>query len=255
MARDDAQQGFDGAADAYVHARPAYPDVAVTALIEQFGLTRGAHVVDLGAGTGILSRQLAAHEFIVTAIEPGATMRAAMNDVAGIVARDAVAERTGLADGCADAVVAATAWHWFDAAATIREARRLLEPGTGGLGLIWNDYDVSVPWVRDYAGIADRRRPSTTPSAISGRWRDFFDGLEGWTPLVDERFPNPRSTTPAGLVDRLLSSSAIARLSEPEQAVARREVTALLRDYRLDERAQITLPYVTTVYWTRPLSS
>lgn len=180
-------------------------------------------------------------------------MRAAMDHVPGLATQDAVAARTGLVDGCADAVVAATAWHWFDAAATIREVGRLLKPGVGGLGLVWNDYDVSVRWVAAYAGIADRRRPASTPSARSGLWREFFDGLEGWTPLADERFANPLQTTPIGLVDRLLSSSAIARLSEPEQAVARAEVAALLRDFGLAGASELELPYVTTMCWTRPL--
>ncbi|HEY8787653.1 MAG TPA: methyltransferase domain-containing protein [Actinopolymorphaceae bacterium] len=220
--------------------------------MDQFGLSRGSHVVDLGAGTGIFSRQLASHGLNVTAVEPVSAMRAGMVDVAGLVARDAVAERTGLPDRCADAVVAATAWHWFDAAATISEVHRLLRPGAGGLGLAWNDYDVSVPWVAAYAGVADRRRPSTTPSARSGLWREFFDCLDGWTPLSDERFANPLSTTPDGLVDRLLSSSAIARLPAKEQAVARSEVAALLRDSGLGDAVELTLPYVTTVSWTRP---
>lgn len=255
MARDDAQRGFDRGAQAYVRSRPAYPDAAVTSLMDQFELSRGAHVVDLGAGTGIFSRQLASHGLAVTAIEPVSAMRAGMVDVPGLVARDAVAERTGLPDGCADAVVAATAWHWFDAAATIREVHRLLKPGVGGFGLVWNDYDVSVPWVSAYAYIADRRRESTSPSARSGRWREFFDGRDGWTPLSEVRFANPLSTTPGGLVDRLLSSSAIARLPKAEQEVARSEVAALLRDSGLEGVVDLTLPYVTTICWTRPQRS
>jgi SAM-dependent methyltransferase len=254
MARDDAQEGFHSGAQAYVRARPAYPDVAVTSLMNRLELAAGGHVVDLGAGTGIFSRQLVSHGVLVTAVEPVPAMRAEMSRVPGLVVHNAVAERTGLPDGCADAVVAATAWHWFDAAATIREVRRLLKPGAGGLGLVWNDYDVSVPWVGAYAGIADRRRPATTPSARSGLWREFFDALDGWAPLTDERFANPLSTTSAGLVDRLLSSSAIARLPAPEQAVARAEVVALLEDCGLDDAESITLPYVTTICWTRPAS-
>jgi SAM-dependent methyltransferase len=255
VARDDARLGFDNSAIAYVRARPAYPDEAISSLMEELGLRPGAHVVDLGAGTGIVSSQLAARGLNVTAVEPVPTMRASIPESKCLLAHDGVAERTGLPDGCADAVVAATAWHWFDAPATIGEVQRLLKPGAGGLGLLWNDYDVSVPWVAAYAEIADRRRPSSTPSARSGAWRGFFDGLAGWTPLARRGFANPLSTSPAGLADRLLSSSAIARLPAAEQAVARAELAALLRDHGLDDVAGITLPYLTTIYWTRPQRS
>lgn len=56
MAREDARQGFGNGALAYVRARPAYPDVAVTSLMNRLDLAPGARVVDLGAGTGIFSR-------------------------------------------------------------------------------------------------------------------------------------------------------------------------------------------------------
>lgn len=239
------------------------------------GLASGGHVVDLGAGTGAFSRLLANHGFEVTAVEPSAAMRAHItgsdvsgpdsgadsgSDVSGselagpgrVTPHAGEAEATGLREGCADAVVAATAWHWFDAARAIQEVRRLLRPGSGGLGLLWNLYDESVEWVAEFADITYRRRPAGSPSARDGAWRGFFDGLTGWSPLREARLPNPQTTTPERLVDRLMSSSAVANLPAAGQEDVRDEAWALLRRHGLAERSQVVLPYVTAVYWTRP---
>lgn len=262
MSNQSAGRGFDSVADAYRRSRPAYPDASVAALVSGLGLASGGHVVDLGAGTGVFSRQLAGRGFDVTAVEPSAAMRAhiagsnsAGSNVVGsgrVTAHAGKAEATGLPDGCADAVVAATAWHWFDAARAIQEVRRLLRPGMGGLGLVWNLYDESVAWVAEFADISYRRRPASSPSARDGAWRGFFDGLTDWSPLQEARFPNPQTTTPERLVDRLMSSSAVANLPPVKQDDVRDEAWALLRRNGLAAQSQVVLPYVTAVYWTRP---
>ena len=254
MARDEAERGFDAGADAYRSARPTYPEAAVSALIGHLGLVSGQHVVELGAGTGIFSRALAERGLLVSAVEPVAAMRYKTAGHPGVTFHDGLAERTGLPEGCADAVVAATAWHWFDAPAAIREVRRLLAQGAG-LGLVWNGYDESVPWVAAYAGIADRRRASTSPSARSGQWREFFLDLDGWAPLKKATLPNPWPTSAPGLVDRLLSSSAIAQLSAHEQEQARAELDVVLREHGLARADEVTLPYETSIYWTKPLTA
>ncbi len=209
-------------------------------------------MVDLGAGTGIFSHQLAAEGLYVTAVEPSASMRAriAVSDLTQPHSGDA--ESTGLPTACADAVVAATAWHWFDARRTIVEVRRLLKPGRGGLGLLWNLYDESVGWVAEFAALSYRRRREDSPSARDGAWRTFFDGLAGWEPLQEAHFANPHTTTPGQLVDRLLSSSAVANLATIERDGIRDEAWALLRRRGLDTQPRLILPYVTTVCWTKP---
>lgn len=238
---------FADAASPYRQSRPRYAEAAIDALTTELGIGPGKRVVDLGAGTGILSRQLASRGLHVTAVEPEPAMRA---ELEGVTAVAGTAESTGLPDRCADAVVAGTAWHWFDAPAAAREVRRLLAGPTNGLGLLWNDYDETVDWVAAYGGIARDRRASSSPSAQSGSWRETFGDVEGWEPLREARFPNPWPTTRQGLVDRLLSSSAISGLPQDERENALRELDALVDRFGLQD--ELVLPYVTSFYWSFP---
>ncbi|WP_258934881.1 class I SAM-dependent methyltransferase [Nesterenkonia pannonica] len=88
--------------------------------------------MDLGAGTGILSRQLLAAGARVTAVEPSVSMTAVMAQRAGtwpLTVVNAPAEETGLVGASFDVVAAAQAWHWFDPLRAQQEAARLLRPG------------------------------------------------------------------------------------------------------------------------------
>ncbi len=252
MAHDIAARGYDREAGTYARSRPSYPDTAVTHLCAQLGLTPGDSVVEFGAGTGIFTRLLLARGLSVTAVEPVAGMRRKLAEIHGLAGiSTGSAESTGLPAVSADAVVAATAWHWFDAARAIAEVRRLLRP-PGALGLIWNEYDRSVPWVAELADISNRRRPADAPGASSDAWRAFFDELDGWEPLNEASEPNPWPTTPRGIVDRVTSSSVIAALPPQEQAIAQDEAWTVLRKQDLDGLPTLDLPYVTSYYWTRP---
>ncbi|MFT2689287.1 class I SAM-dependent methyltransferase [Clavibacter zhangzhiyongii] len=87
-------------------------------------------VVDLGAGTGKLTRLLAARGLRVTAVEPDAEMRRVLAKASPDV--DVVAgsgESMPLDDGEEDAVLVAQAWHWMDAGDAAREVGRVLRPG------------------------------------------------------------------------------------------------------------------------------
>jgi len=255
MPHETAARGYDREAVTYSRARPAYPARAVDELCAALGLSNGNRVVELGAGTGIFTRQLVTHGLDVTAVEPVAGMRRRLQDVLDPSRISAgSAEATGLPGGIADAVLAATAWHWFDAHQAIEETRRLLRP-PGGLGLIWNEYDCSVPWVAEIAGISSRYRPADAPNASTGTWREFFFRLDGWLPLSESAFPNPRSTDPQGVLDRVVSSSAVAALPAVERAAVTAAVQDILARYGLNSQAVITLPYTTRCYWTRPIGA
>jgi SAM-dependent methyltransferase len=137
----DVTRRFDARADDYARFRPGYPAAAVDAMCARAGLEPGDVVVDVGAGTGILTASLLDRGLTVYAVEPNAPMRLAaersLEDRPGFHSVDARAAHTGLPGGCARLVVAAQAFHWFDREGVDAEFRRLL-PGDGWLGLFWN---------------------------------------------------------------------------------------------------------------------
>jgi SAM-dependent methyltransferase len=136
-------RSFGAAADAYERARPSYPDAAAEWLLPEGART----VLDLGAGTGKLTRSLAARGLEVIAVEPLKEMRANLAAALPEVrALDGTAEAIPLPDDSVDAITVAQAWHWVDPAKATAEAARVLRPG-GTLGLIWNRRDERVEWM------------------------------------------------------------------------------------------------------------
>lgn len=136
-------RSFGAAADVYERARPTYPDAAIDWLLPDGART----VLDLGAGTGKLTRSLVARGLDVVAVEPIAEMRANLAAALPEVrALEGTAEAIPLQDSSVDAITVAQAWHWVDPERATAEAARVLRPG-GTLGLIWNRRDERVDWV------------------------------------------------------------------------------------------------------------
>ena len=132
---------FGAAAEVYDRSRPSYPVEAVRWALPQ----DARRVLDLGAGTGKLTAVLLDLGLDVVAVEPSAEMRARIPARAEVL--DGSAERIPLPDGSVDAVLAAQAFHWFDLDVALPEIARVLRPG-GTLGVLWNERDESVEWVR-----------------------------------------------------------------------------------------------------------
>jgi SAM-dependent methyltransferase len=146
MTTDDRQAqalSFGAAAAAYERGRPSYPGEAIDWLVPH-GARR---VLDLGAGTGKLTRLLRARGLDVLAVEPLAEMREQLaRAVPGVEARAGTAEAIPAGDGEFDAVLVAQAWHWVDPPRAVPEVARVLAPG-GRLCLLWNYRDERVPWM------------------------------------------------------------------------------------------------------------
>jgi SAM-dependent methyltransferase len=138
---------FGGAAHSYDAHRPRYPDQLVDDL-----LTLGAHrVLDVGAGTGIASMQLAERGADVLAVEPDARM-ASIAQGKGIPAEIATFERWEPPGRRFDLVVFAASFHWVDPAVALPKVRGILSTG-GRLALIWNRLKPTKPTRAEFDSI------------------------------------------------------------------------------------------------------
>ncbi len=135
---------FDEVADAYASVRPQVPPPAVDALWEHLALSPDGSVVEVGCGTGQLTKHLAERGARVTAIDPGAKLlQACARAVAGqgVTLVESTFEAWDPAGARFDAVAACQAAHWIEPGVFLERAVGALQPG-GRLGLLWHT-DVS----------------------------------------------------------------------------------------------------------------
>ena len=198
---------FAEVAGAYERGRPTYPQDAVRWLAGD----EPSDVVDLGAGTGKLTRALVALGHRVTAVEPLAEMRAQLEEaVPGIAAVSGNAESMPLEDASADVVACAQAFHWFDHAVALPEIARVLRPG-GRLALVWNTRDDRETWVAQLSELIGNESVAETDVKSPIRESGFFEAVEA----AEFRFEQAldRET----LLDLVLSRSYCAKLSQPDR--------------------------------------
>jgi len=227
-----AARGFDTSGERYDRGRPDYPDEAVDRLLEELGYPR--RVVDVGAGTGKLTRPLLARGLTVLAVEPAAAMRSVLT---ASEVYDASADALPLADASVDAVVAGQAFHWFATRQALAEFARV---ATGRLGLVWNRRDLTQPLQRELGGIFAPYR-DTAPEHASDAWRDVFDDQAPFVLAAEHRIGSVQRLDAAGLADRVLSVSFMAALPADERERVETRVRALAPE-------PVELRYVTELF-------
>jgi SAM-dependent methyltransferase len=227
----------------YEQARPDYPSAALEHIVETLGLEPGAHVVDVGAGTGKFARQLVARGLRVTGIEPIAEMRRIFERVVDAEVVDGTAESIPLDDGVADAVTAAQAFHWFDPERALPELKRVLRP-RGGVALIWNVRDESHPLHRSYAEAIKPYKGDVYPAGAGHpAGKPLASPL--FTDVEERAFPHAQLMDADALVARAASVSFVARLPEDARA------PLLERIRELAPPGTFEFPYVTKVFTAR----
>lgn len=149
------------------------PDVAASATGAVPATEAEPLIVDIGAGSGIFTRQLAQElksenkKFHIRAIEPSQQMRQtwAQENIGEVAVVSASAEHTGCAGNSVALATFAQSFHWVDTEQTAAELLRILKPGAS-VAVFWNQMDVSIPWVHRLTRImrsGDVHRPDRPP--------------------------------------------------------------------------------------------
>jgi SAM-dependent methyltransferase len=237
-----ATRGF-AAADVYERGRPGYPAAAIEKIVDRLDLRPGRTVLDLGAGTGKLTRLLVPSRANLIAVEPVREMRTELERrVPGVATLGGTAERIPLNDGYVDAVTVGQAFHWFTADVALREIHRVLGPG-GGLALIWNARDERDPLQAALSEIIDPLEGST-PRRRQGNWKTLL-GESGLFERSERfLFEHAQSLDEQGLVERVMSISFIAAA----RGDVRADVEERVRNLARAAQQPMRLPYMTELY-------
>ena len=244
-----AERGFGAAAEAYERSRPGYPSEAIDRLTQELELTRSCRAMDLGAGTGKLTRLLLSTGASLVAVEPVEAMRLAFASVLPEVRLvGGVAEALPFTDETFDAVVCAQSFHWFDGDRALTEIHRVLKR-KGRLGLLWNVRDESAPWVHELTEIIGPYE-RTAPREKTHEWRRAFSASDLFGRLNQLRFPHAQRLDVEGLVERFASVSFIASLPSEERDGVLGRIRSLAETHPdLAGQEEFDLPYVTELYW------
>jgi SAM-dependent methyltransferase len=239
----EAARGFATSVEEYERGRPGYPREAVRFLTERLRLGPGTTVLDLAAGTGKLTRELARTGARVVAVEPLTAMRevlvARQPDVSALAG---TAEEIPLPDGAVAAVTVGQAFHWFDGERALAEIHRVLRPA-GRLGLIWNRRDDAQPLQARLTELVEPHRGSA-PGHASRAWRRAFARTTLFTPLAERRFRHDHETDADGLAARVASISFVAALPPEERAHVLAQVRSLV-----EPGTPVVLRHRTEVFW------
>jgi SAM-dependent methyltransferase len=159
-------RSFHRAAEEYERGRPGWPPE----VLDLLPVADDATVLDLGAGTGKLTRVLAARYAKVFALEPLDELRAILAErVPEAEPLPGVAEAIPLGDEEVDAAFAAQSFHWFANDVALAEIARVLRPG-GVFARLWNEAVEPSPLPEAYrrrmSDLHDEMRPTSIPDDV-----------------------------------------------------------------------------------------
>jgi len=239
---------FGAVAAQYARYRPSYAEAAIGWCLAPVRGARPLRIVDLGAGTGILTGALVGLGADVVAVEPDPEMLAELRRrLPEVRALAGSAEAIPLPDQSVDAVLCGQAMHWFDLERALPEIGRVLRSG-GVLAGLWNMEDDRVGWIAELAKITKNGMTLSlwrqTPEADREEHM-LLAGSDWFTPTEEDEFDNKQSRTADSLVAGIATTSVFLLMEEAERA----RTLATIRDF-LDGRpetsaGEFTLPLMT----------
>ena len=248
----DTIERFSNRVANYVKYRPDYPRQIISYLEANCGLTTASVIADVGCGTGISTKLFLENGNRVFGVEPNDAMRAAAEEYLvsfpNFSPVDGTSDNTTLPDAAVDMVVAAQAFHWFDAEKTRPEFRRILKPG-GHIVLIWNERQLdTTPFLVEYEAFllkyADDYANVRHENIHANELSDFFQNEYG-----SATFPNQQVFDFEGLKGRMLSASYMPSESDPLFDTVIEDLHRLFAKHA--ENGKINIFYDTNVYYSQ----
>ena len=244
----NSKERFSNRVADYVRYRPSYPKQVVEFVHEQ-GVSPGALVADIGAGTGISAKLFLEAGHSVIAVEPNDAMRTACDEwlgaMPGYSSNSGSAEDTRLGEGSIDLVIAAQAFHWFDLAPTRREFARILR-GNKMVALFWNSRLLdATPFLREYEQLLQQ---FGTDYAKVGEQHSDQEVVDKWFggAVKTANFSNAQSLSLEALRGRLLSSSYAPKEDDSRHEPMLAALNALFA--RTNKDGMVEFLYETRVY-------
>jgi len=250
LAKEAPPDAFGNSAREYELGRPEWPEQLIDRVVSELDLGADATVVDLGAGTGKLTRALTPRFARVIAVEPDSAMRKVLEEVVpGAEALAGSAEAIPLEAESVDAVFTAEAFHWFASNETVAEIARVLHP-RGGLAIFWNIWfgETEPPMPDGVDVLLDeafaRGGAPGLPKVLSGAWREPLE-RSPFKPLQEAEVERTVFRDRERWLANMLSVSSIAAQSDEDRLLLAPRLRELVRyaDYRWRIR--------TVAYWTR----
>jgi SAM-dependent methyltransferase len=242
---------FSDRADDYAKYRPSYPPEAISAIVDSLAPAnpRTLTAADIGAGTGIFSRLLAARGVLVLAIEPNEAMRLAAAPHANVDFRPGSAESTGLKDASVDLITCAQAFHWFKHDTSLPEFRRILKP-TGKVSILWNDREHTDPMTAEYGRLILVASDNHLAAEDRGTCAEALEASPLFANIKIHYFRYEQPLDQQGLIGRALSASYCPK-SGPKLDTLIDGLTDLHRRFA-DLKGIVRMVYCTRVYIAEP---
>ena len=231
----DPRERFTSTVDDYRRHRPDYPEALFDDWIAREGLREGDTVVEVGCGTGIAARQIAARGLRVVGVDPNVAMlEAARAEGGDVVYLRGDAETLPVA-GPVDAIVGGQSFHWIDLDRALPRFRKILRPG-GRVMAFWNLRDGRDAFMAAYESLLLERCPEYAEVGAEPRARAVA-AHPGLRDPVETEHPHAQELDRQGFSGRVWSSSYV-RSSVKDRAAFDQALDALFDAHAVGGRVR-----------------